>query len=194
MTAQQRIAAATSAPVRLNATDFRLLAESGAFARYARTELIEGEIWAVNSIWRWHSRVNAQFIIEIDRALTAAGHALTVYGPGSVALSDDSVPEPDISVCLPESSAREPISLAAVRIAVELADTTRDMDLGRKAQLYARHGIPEYWVADRETQQLVQHTQPAENGYARIIKIAFGDPLVSETLGGVTVATASLLD
>jgi hypothetical protein len=59
MTFQQRIEAANTTPVKLTAKDFWLLAESGAFEKYARTELIEGEIWAVNSVWRWHSRVNA---------------------------------------------------------------------------------------------------------------------------------------
>ncbi len=147
-------------PGQLTAKDFWLLAGSGAFELYARTELIEGEIWAVNSVWRWHSRTNVQFAVAITKGLEAAGVDLTVYGPGSIALSDDSVPEPNISVAVPETSANEPISLNAVRIAIELSDTTRAMDLGRKAQLYARHGIPEYWVADREEQCVVVHSSP----------------------------------
>jgi hypothetical protein len=41
---------------RLTAKDFWLLADSGAFANHARTELIEGEILVVNSVHRWHAR------------------------------------------------------------------------------------------------------------------------------------------
>ena len=193
MTFEKRIEPG-STPVKLTAKDFWLLAESGAFESYSRTELIEGEIWAVNSIWRWHSRVNAQFIIAVNKGLEAAGLDLTVYGPGSIAMSDDSVPEPDISIGAHESSAREPISLWAVKIAIELADTTRDMDLGRKAKLYARHGVPEYWVADREAQKLVRHSKPGEDGYADIVAVAFGDIIEAATLPGLRVETRSLLD
>lgn len=194
MTYEQRIDAETSVPIKLTAKDFWLLAESGAFEKYARTELIEGEIWAVNSVWRWHSRVNAQFAFAIMKGLEAAGINLTVYGPGSIAMSDDSVPEPDISVGEHETSANEPISLTAVRIAVELSDSTRKMDLGRKAQLYARHGVPEYWVADRKDQRLVVHSAPTAKGYARINSVPFGEVAPSHTLTGLMVETTSLLD
>jgi Uma2 family endonuclease len=128
------------------------------------------------------------------KGLEAAGIDLTVYGPGSVAMADDSVPEPDISIAAHETSARAPISLWAVKIAVELADSTRDMDLGRKAKLYARHGVPEYWVADRETQMLVRHAAPHETGYAEVTQVAFGEPVSSSTLAGLTVETRCLLD
>ena len=36
---------------RLTARDFWLLADAGAFEKYAKSELIEGEIWVVNSVW-----------------------------------------------------------------------------------------------------------------------------------------------
>ena len=192
MTFEQRIEGAT--PVKLTAKDYWLLAESGAFENYSRTELIEGEIWAMNSVWRWHSRVNYQFASAIEAGLKDAGLDLTVYGPGSIAMSDDSVPEPDISVAAHEPSAREPISLWAVKLAVELSDSTRDMDLGRKAKLYARHGVPEYWVADREGQKLVRHSGPSAEGYAEIVAFAFGDVVTSATLAGVSVETKCLVD
>ncbi len=194
MTFQQRIDATTPVPIKLTASDFWLLAGAGAFQNYARSELIEGEIFVVNSVWRWHARVNFQFGIALKDALEAAGIDMLVYGPGSVAMSDDSVPEPDLSVALPEPTADAPISLSAVRIAIELSDTTRSFDLGRKMRLYARHGVPEYWVADRERQQLVVHAQPTAEGYASVVPVAFGTRVASATLDGLTVETRSLLD
>ena len=194
MTAAHRLDPQESAPVKLTARDFRVLAESGAFETYARTELIEGEIWAVNSVFRWHARTNTQFAFAIMKGLEAANIDLTVYGPGSIAMSDETVPEPDISVGLREPSADEPISLAAVRLAIELSDSTRDMDLRRKPHVYARHGVPEYWVADRKAQNLVIHSSPTAEGYARVEVIAFGEPVEARTLPGLTVETASLLD
>lgn len=192
MTAEQRLATELL-PVKLTARDFRLLAEAGAFECYARTELIEGEIWAVNSIQRWHSRVNFEFARAIKEGLEAAGLELIVYGPGSVAMSNHSVPEPDISVAENEPDGKDYIRLGAVRIAVELSDTTRKFDLGRKARLYARHGVPEYWVADREKQTVFRHSAPGPVGYGEIDEIAFEESIVSATVSGLTVSTRSLL-
>jgi hypothetical protein len=57
MTALERIANGTQR-LKLSARDFWALAEAGAFADYARSELIEGEIWVVNALhsrhWAWH--------------------------------------------------------------------------------------------------------------------------------------------
>ena len=69
----------------------------------------------------------------------------------------------------------QPPEVWAVKLAVELSDTTRDMDLGRKAKLYARHNVPEYWVADRERQVLMRHSAPGADGYAKIMAFAFGE-------------------
>ncbi len=172
VTAQQRLSG-EAYPLKLSAKEFLALAEAGLFDGYARTELIEGEVWTMNAVWRWHARAQMDFGFAIRDALRTAGLDLVVYGAGSVIASEDSVPEPDIIVALDEPRTREPISLAAVRIAIELSDTTREMDLGRKARLYARHGIPEYWVVDRETQAVVRHASPGVEGYADVVVIAF---------------------
>ena len=193
MTVQTRLTG-SDYPLKLSAREFLARVDAGLFERWGRTELIEGEVWIMNAVHRWHSRVNAQFIVAISEGLKSSSLDLIVYGPGSVAMSDDSVPEPDISVGIRESSSREPISLWAVKIAVELSDTTRNMDLGRKATLYAQCGVPEYWVADREAQVLVRHSSPTDGSYAEIVEVAFGEAVTSATLPGLIVETGSLLD
>ena len=139
---------------KLTARDFWLLADADAFEGFAKSELIEGEIWVVNSVWVWHSRTMAFFTIELGLALRSLRSDLIVYGSGSVDLSDDSVPEPDISVGL-ETTGRG-IPAGKLRLAVEVSDSTLHNDLDRKAPLYARFGVPEYWVADRENRRIVQ--------------------------------------
>ena len=189
MTYQERIEPGIH-PVKLTARDFWLLADSGAFDSYSRTELIEGEIWAMNAVHQWHARVMSALNLEIGIALRAIGSALEVWSAGSVSMADDLVPEPDLSIVERHGALDGPIPLAAVRIAIEVSDTTREMDLGRKATLYARHGVPEYWVADREAQKLVRHSGPGAEGYADIVEIAFGESVESATLASVQVATA----
>jgi Uma2 family endonuclease len=179
-------------PGRLTAKDFWLLAESGAFAGYARTELLEGEIWVVNSVHRWHARAMARLIRSLAEAIEAAGLGLEVLAAGSVSMSDDSVPEPDISVIAPTDRDAGTILNEEVKIAVEVSDSSADHDLGRKARLYARHGVPEYWVVDRERRAVVQMWAPGRDGYGERREVTFGKVVEAATIARLAVATDRL--
>lgn len=47
-----------------------------------------------------------------------------------------------------------------VKLVAEVADTTLEKDTQLKADLYARLGIPEYWVIDLNGRTVIQHRQP----------------------------------
>jgi Uma2 family endonuclease len=176
---------------KFSADDFWLLARSGALDRYPKSELIEGEIWVMSAVHSWHARTMARLAFELRSALLRAGMSLEVYSPVSVALSDESVPEPDLA--LGQDHDDGPLPLAAVRLAVEVSDSTLEIDLGRKAALYARHGIPEYWVVAREGSRLYRHALPSPEGYTRRDEFALGEPVSSLTLPELIVDTAGLL-
>ncbi len=53
-------------------------------------------------------------------------------------------------------------------LVVEIADTTLTFDLGVKARLYARAGIPEYWVADINGARIFAHRNPSPGGYRSV--------------------------
>lgn len=169
---------------RLHAADFMLLAERGAFADYAKTELIEGEIWAVNAQYSRHAKAQARLHLLLAEALRRAGSTLETYIAASVALSDDNMPEPDIAIA--EDHDEGPLPVSKVRLIVEVSDATRDIDLGRKAALYARHGVPEYWVADLEERVIWQMWEPGTEGYGRREKTAFGEQVRAMTIDGLT--------
>ncbi|HEY0621838.1 Uma2 family endonuclease [Sphingomonas sp.] len=188
MTAQEALN--TPHLAKLRVADFLLLAEAGAFSDYARTELIEGEIWVVNSVHRRHARVHAQLTAEIGAALRAAGSPLTFYTAPSTELSDDSLPEPDIAIGEPSDAKIFPGP--AMRVAIEVSDSTLDLDLGRKARLYARYGVPEYWVADVEGRVIRQMWAPDGEAYKQRRDVPFGDSLTAATVPGLTIATDSL--
>lgn len=46
-----------------------------------------------------------------------------------------------------------------------MSDTTLAHDLGPKAWLYARAGVPEYWVIDVNGRRLHVHREPGSAGY-----------------------------
>jgi len=74
---------------------------------------------------------------------------------------DRSVPEPDVAVLAelkPEYRERHPRG-DELLLVVEVADTSASFDLGRKAILYARSGVREYWVLDLTRGMLIVHRQ-----------------------------------
>lgn len=173
---------------KLTARDFWTLAEAGAFEGFAKTELIEGEIWVVNSVWAWHARTTAYFTMELGIALRALKSDLVVYTSGSVDMSDDSVPEPDVSVGI-DHSERTGLPLDKLALAVEVSDSTLANDLGRKARLYARCGVREYWVVDAKGGVTHQMWAPAGDAYTEWCEVPFGETLTSATIEGLAVPT-----
>lgn len=182
----------TPHPAKLTARDFWLLADSGAFADYARTELIEGEIWVVNSVHRWHARVMGIMHLALVRAIEATGLDLEVLIAGSVSMTEDSVPEPDLSVIAPLSHNSKTILPEEMRIAIEIAATTAGFDLGRKAGLYASNEVAEYWVIHRDRGEVIQMWSPTGDGYAERQEVKFGDPVEAATVRGLRVETAGI--
>jgi Uma2 family endonuclease len=55
-------------------------------------------------------------------------------------------------------------SLPDVLLLVEVADSSQQHDQWRRALLYARHGIPAYWVVSLPTDSVV-YRDPASDGY-----------------------------
>lgn len=93
--------------------------------------------------------------------------------PINVAPEDNptSRPEPDVAVLtvsLPELTRQNPEldpTSEQVRLIVEVADSTLRYDLITKAGLYARAGIPEYWVLDLNGRKLHIFRRPADGHY-----------------------------
>ena len=70
--------------------------------------------------------------------------------------------------------------------------TSRAVDLGRKAALYAAAAIPDYWVLDIEGRRLVVHRDPADGRYATIESLTDTDTVTAAGLP-FTVAVAETL-
>ena len=175
---------------RLRASDFELLFEAGALADVRRAELIDGDIYGMSPQRTRHARVKTELAFAIRSALVACRSRLRMLTVVSVVVAGDSVPEPDIAVSSYTGDRFMPADTVA--LAVEVADTTLATDLGRKAELYAAAGIPEYWVVDVNAGRVIVQWAPSATGYAQRREVAFGEPLVSRTIAGLAVGTAEL--
>ena len=143
--------------------DYHQMIESGLLAERS-LELINGEIIEMSPEGVSHSfycRGTAKYPRSIlgNRAEVSEAHPIT--------LPNDSEPEPDIAIV------RTPDTLYQTRHPfpedifwlIEIANSTLAKDLGVKRDLYARAGIPEYWVMNLQTSEVVIFRDLIDNKY-----------------------------
>ena len=174
----------------LRVDDFIVLQESGALDAFAKAELIDGEIYTVNAIYRPHAGTLSALNADLVNAVRASGLALRVYSPVSTKLDEHSLPEPDLLIATIEDDAL--VSASSVRLVVEVSSSSLNFDLGIKARMYARTGVPEYWVVDVNGQKIIQMTAPVNDMYSVTSETAFGDRIASVTIPQIAIDTIHL--
>jgi Uma2 family endonuclease len=147
-----------------------------------RYELIDGEL--IDKMGQ-----NAPHASGIRRA---SGWLASVVGDDRVRVQlpleaaerdrERSLPEPDVAVInelKPDYDFRHPRGEEALLV-IEVSDTTARFDLTRKAVLYARAGVPEYWVVDLNRRLMVVHLQSDGTRYKQIQIYAENDTVSME--------------
>lgn len=173
---------------RFTGEDVLRMAASGVLKPDERVELIDGEVLTMPAEGPLHVDTKSELIFQIARALPA-DHRI---GPDTTfRLAEHDWPEPDLYVCPPgmrPSQVRGPDAL----LVVEVADSTLNYDLIRKAQLYARHGVREYWVVDVNRRRTHIHREPDGDLWRRI-RIKEADELLKPLLiPDITLCLADL--
>ena len=93
---------------------------------------------------------------------------------------------PRLTACS-EYRKRHPRGDETVLVA-EVADTTLCADLTIKRDLYARAGVPEYWVLDVTGSRLIAHRKPAGGAYAEIVTFGKDDAIPIPARPGERIA------
>ncbi len=174
----------------LRVDDFILLQDSGAFDEFAKSELIDGDIYTANAIYRPHAGTLSDIHADLVFAVRASGLALKVYSPVSTKLDEHNLPEPDLVIATIEEDTL--VSVQSVRLTLEVSASSLAFDLGKKALLYARTGVPEYWVVDVAGRKIVQMTAAIDGAYRNIAEIRFGDRITSVTIPQIAIDTTYL--
>ena len=154
-------------PRRWTRQEYERLVELGVFEDDERLELIDGEILVMSPQGTRHASLVAAAIVALQRAFGPGFH---VRPQCPFAASDLSEPEPDLHVVRGEPldyRHRHP-EPSDTLLVLEVSDTSRRFDLGRKASLYARAGVPEYWVLDLDEETLVVHRDPGAERYGAV--------------------------
>jgi Uma2 family endonuclease len=178
--------------VKLTIADYRLLDNAGVFSEYGKTELIDGEIVAMNAQFTRHARFKSELFRRLANSVEASMPGFCTLVEPSVAIPPHNMPEPDIVVTSFLENVRDPVPIGTVALIVEVSDSTLKFDLGKKARIYATAGVPEYWVADLENSIFYLHSNPGPKFYGKPLEAVIGGKVKSVTIPNLAVDTAGL--
>lgn len=178
-------------PIRYRFTvdEYQQMAQAGIFTEDSPVELIEGEIVEMAA----HGGRHIRCVTLLTRLLVVNVDPRFFVSPqNSVRLNMHSEPEPDFAIlrALPEGAAPPPTE--DVLLLIEVADTSLLYDLNAKAALYARAGVPEFWVVDLNGSRVVRHIEPREGRYARVEELRTEDDITSSTNPPFTLSVADI--
>lgn len=160
------------APALLTGADVLEMTKAGVLPEGRGYELIEGALVKMAAQYGPHVAT----MMALTKFLVPSLPDELGLAPGpSIFLSDHVMLEPDLCV-LPVGMVSTDVRGPDIALAIEVSDSSRIYDLGKKARLYARHGVAHYWVVDLIESRLHRHTGPGEDGYAGIEVTAFDVP------------------
>lgn len=156
---------AETIPHRFTVEDMWAMVRAGVLDEDASVELIEGELIDMPPDGPRHVAWSSGLGFWLYPSLDRSRYAIV---PGStLVLSERNGPKPDWYV-VPAGFDFRTGGGRQVLLAVEQADSSLRRDLGWKADLYARHGVRDYWVIDLEAKRLHVHRIPRVGRYTDV--------------------------
>lgn len=125
--------------------EYERLVDLGAFAPDEPIELVGGELIVAEPKGSPHATA-VGLTADALRAAFGTGWVVRVQDP--IALDDESEPEPDVAVVPGRWRDYRDAHPARPVLVVEVAETSLALDRDHKASLYARAGVPDYWIVN----------------------------------------------
>lgn len=153
---------------------FSRMVEAGLIPQDHRVFLLDGRLYEKMAKTRAHGYVGAAVTRAVNRRLP---DGWCLWPESTVVLDPTNAPLPDFAVV----RGANPLDFAAperypgpgdVGLLIEVAVTRLHDDLTTALELYARAGIPVYWVVDVPGRRILIHTEPrvvdGKGEYARV--------------------------
>ena len=176
---------------RITVDEYHRMIEAGTLGEDDRVQLIAGAIVAMTPQGPAHALAIQNLTHLVARGL-AADLALRPQLP--LTLPDDSEPEPDLAVVrLADARSREHHPRTALFV-VEVAGDSLRLDRQAKAALYARAGIPEYWIVNlaESTVEVHRDPDPETGAYRAMTVVSSQGTLAATSVPGVRIDVADL--
>ena len=171
----------------LRRAEYDQLARGGAFGD-ERIVLIRGELIRMSPQGNEHSWCIRRLTMLLAPAL---GDRADVQVQLPFAASDDSEPEPDLSV-VPRVETIEDHPSTALLV-IEVAASSLRVDLRIKVPLYAAAGVPEVWVVDVKRGVVHVHRDPAGELYETVFTVPYAGSVTPVCFPDLTLPLASFI-
>ena len=137
--------------------EYDRLIEGGFFRPGDAVELLGGQLVVAEPQGSRHFAT----LRATQEALRAAfGAGWEIRGQGPLALDEESEPEPDLAVVPGSYRDYQAAHPSRPLLVVEIAETSLALDRGHKGSLYARAGLPDYWIVNLAERTLEVYRDP----------------------------------
>lgn len=173
---------------RISVDKYRRMADAGVFDDGPRVELVEGAILEMAPQKTPHASIVTSLNMQFARSVP---RGFMVRPQLPLTLSGYSEPEPDLAIVTTASQGIDKEDHpATAHLVVEVTDSTLTRDR-RKAAIYARAGIPEYWIVDIKKRAVEVLQEPVDGAYTKVRRVTRGK-LTCSTLRSVAVDVPAL--
>lgn len=158
--------------------EYHSMIRDGVLDEDDRVELLRGMLVAMTPQGVPHARA----IRALTKHFAAAVHdAAEVLVQLPLTLDGDSEPAPDLALVDPAEAARTDSHPRSALLVVEVAGDSLRQDPTVKCEIYARAGVPEYWIVDLEGRCVEVHRDPRPGAgtYASVTRCTETETLVA---------------
>ena len=119
-----------------------------------RREIVEGEVLVTPAPNVRHQDLVLRLCFALEEHVRAHGGGRVFVSPLDVRLSEHDIVEPDVIFLAEDrlSIIKEKFMLGSPSLLIEVVSDPRT-DRVRKRELYARAGVPEYWIVDPDAER-----------------------------------------
>ena len=176
---------------RITVGEYHRMIEAGILGEDEHVQLIAGTLVAMTPQGSRHAVVIQRLTAALVRAVEGD---LAVRPQLPLTLLEDSEPEPDLAVVRATDAPFEGPHPRSALLVVEVAGDSLRLDRESKATLYARAGIPEYWIVNLAESAIEARSEPdrATGVYRSSAVVASGETLVARSVPNLTIDVASL--
>jgi Uma2 family endonuclease len=171
----------------LRRPEFERMVEEGLF-RDERIELLQGVLIEMSPQGARHAATVQRLTARLVAPLIGRAEA-RIQLP--LAVSHDSLPEPDVAIVEPGDYDRAHPTTAF--LVVEVAESSLNKDRLVKADLYAAAGVQEYWLVDLAGGLIEVRTDPVSGRYTCETPARPGQSLRLRVFADVEIAVSDIL-
>ncbi|MEK7363605.1 MAG: Uma2 family endonuclease, partial [candidate division NC10 bacterium] len=159
-----------------------------------RYELHDGELSVTPAPSPRHQEISGNLNEILRGHVKTRGLGKVFYSPIDCILSDITVVQPDLVYLDPSRLAllsNRGIEGPPTLVVEILSPSTTEIDRSTKRQVYARHGVPYYWIVDPEA-RVVEAYVLSEGVYQLSARVAGSEPVSLPPFSALAFVLASL--